>query len=211
MLLPLGAPSSRPCQMKQRITHYGLARIGLAFEAHPLKGLLLKIVVGAEGFMAGPTLTHLLSSNEKGCTSDNHECSTKSIEPEILGMRILILGQAFDLSRKIHICHLVVIIVCGFFIGVVRLILAYALHVICWLLSMAYKPFLAARVSAEAVSTALFIFLVAGECQLWMRLRHLGAIPTFGAFHAALPVAFHLGKTCLTWLLAASFDHAVLP
>jgi hypothetical protein len=42
-------------------------------------------------------------------------------------------------------------------------------------------------------------------------LSYFGAIPTFRAFLAALSIITRFRETGLAWLLAAAFDHAVLP
>jgi len=137
-------------------------------------------------------------------------------------MRLLLFVEVSRQSRKPNTCIIVIIIVsygkiAFVFLGEIafvflfHLILVSALHVVIRLVPIANKPVLAAWVFFEVLSTALFKLLVTGECQVWARIRYFGAVPTFGAFFAALPIAAHFCETRLAWLLAAAFDHAVLP
>ena len=195
--------------------HRGLPCLGLAFKARWLRGFLSNLIFGTKDLMAGHTLVDPLPSCKDGDTSGHQESSAhygKSGEP---CMRCLLVAKASGQSKKVKVTIIIVVIgSCGFgAIAIIafRLCLVGALLVVLRLVPSAYKPALTTWVFLEVLSTALFILLVTRECQVWASVRYFGAVPTFGAFFAALPIAVHFCETCLAWLLTAAFDHAILP
>jgi len=188
--------------------HRGLTCLGLTFKARWLQGLFLNPIFGAQNLMTAHTLADKLPSCE-GSTHDNHESNAQDGISKELCMRLLLFLEAGRQSVKPNRTRVIIIIIVRVSLATValatvalatvalalalfHLISVSALLVVLRLVPVAHKPVLTAWIFFEVLSSTLFVLLVAGERQVWARVRHFGAVPTFGAFFAALTIAIHL-------------------